>query len=79
MRDGLGSQVSTCDGAPWAKMWMTALALPGKCGARGERAGGHFAFGLGADEIAGIEQVCEGEGADMPMPTRFRNWRRVRK
>ena len=37
---GFGSHVSTCDGPPWAKMWMTCLALAGKCGcfgASGER------------------------------------------
>src|SRR5687767_10618527 len=28
---GLGSQVSTCEGAPWAKIWMTLFAFAGKC------------------------------------------------
>src|SRR5688572_24156588 len=35
--DGLGSQVSICEGAPWAKMWTTCLALAGEWGARGKR------------------------------------------
>ena len=29
---GLGSNVSTCDGPPFMKRWMTRFALPGKCG-----------------------------------------------
>ena len=29
---GLGSNVSTCDGPPFMKRWMTCLALAGKCG-----------------------------------------------
>src|SRR5258708_3300798 len=32
---GLGSQVSTCEGAPWAKMWITRLALAGNGGSFG--------------------------------------------
>ena len=32
---GFGSHVSTCDGPPSAKMWMTCLALAGKCGCFG--------------------------------------------
>jgi len=32
---GLGSQVSMCDGAPLAKMWMMRLAFGVKCGWRG--------------------------------------------
>src|SRR3954469_5830045 len=35
---GLGSNVSTCDGAPPAKMWITRLALPAKWGWRGDSA-----------------------------------------
>ena len=27
--DGFGSHVSTCDGPPWEKMWMTRFALAG--------------------------------------------------
>src|SRR5688572_3742094 len=34
--DGLGSKVSTCDGPPPAKMWMTRLALAGKWGFLGD-------------------------------------------
>ena len=29
---GLGSNVSTCDGPPFRKMWMTCFALAAKCG-----------------------------------------------
>src|ERR1051326_2267439 len=32
VRAGLGSQVSTWEGAPWAKMWTTCLALAGNWG-----------------------------------------------
>src|SRR6266852_3420679 len=34
---GLGSQVSTCDGAPCANMCTTCFAFTGKCGARGAK------------------------------------------
>jgi hypothetical protein len=34
---GFGSQVSMCEGAPWAKMWITALAVAGSGGPRGAR------------------------------------------
>src|SRR5688572_28096241 len=33
--DGFGSNVSTCDGPPLQKMWMTCLALAGKWGCLG--------------------------------------------
>src|SRR5690348_9845895 len=33
--EGLGSNVSTCDGPPFMKRWMTRLALAGNCGALG--------------------------------------------
>ena len=32
---GFGSNVSTCEGPPLAKIWMTCLALAGKWGALG--------------------------------------------
>src|SRR5688572_11425637 len=32
---GFGSNVSTCDGPPLAKMWITRFAFAGKCGERG--------------------------------------------
>src|SRR6185369_11336024 len=35
VRFGLGSNVSTCDGPPWAKIWMTRFAFGAKWGARG--------------------------------------------
>src|SRR5437016_4953241 len=31
-KDGFGSKVSTWDGPPFMKRWMTRLALPGNCG-----------------------------------------------
>src|SRR5262245_23029931 len=36
-REGFGSNVSTCDGPPLQKMWMTCFALAGKCGCFGAR------------------------------------------
>src|SRR4051794_25310789 len=36
-RDGLGSNVSTCDGPPFMNRWTTRWALAGKCGALGAR------------------------------------------
>src|ERR1035441_7160901 len=33
--DGFGSQVSTCDGAPCAKMWTTCFAFAGSGGVLG--------------------------------------------
>src|SRR5688500_16603312 len=35
-RAGFGSNVSTCEGPPLAKMWMTRLALPGNCEGLGD-------------------------------------------
>src|SRR5258708_37816115 len=37
VRAGFGSHVSTCEGAPWAKIWMMDFALVGKCGGWGAR------------------------------------------
>jgi hypothetical protein len=79
---GFGSQVSMCDGAPWAKMWMTALAVAGRGGGRGARG---LPPGEGPVAAAGPQTRSAGSSivasprAPRPMPTRFRNLRRVRK
>ena len=76
---GFGSQVSTWEGAPWAKMWMTALALAGKGGSRG--AMGFVIEGASmppsAKRSIGSSMAAR-LNAPIPSPTRLRNWRRVR-
>jgi len=60
-------------------MWMTALALPGSGGASAHGiAGGRDDVAGSSNKVKGIEQRGEAQ-APTPMPTRFRNWRRVRK
>ena len=79
VRKGFGSHVSMCDGAPWAKMWMTALALPGKwgrCGASALPETG--AAGAPPKSSPGRSMVAR-LSAPRPMPIRLRNCRRVRK
>ena len=74
---GFGSQVSRWEGAPWAKMWMTALALPAKWEGFGAR--GLFAPLTGAARRSeGLSRWAR-ESPPMPIPTRLRNCRRVRK
>src|SRR6185295_11391162 len=76
--EGLGSHVSTCDGAPCAKMWMTLLALPtrgGRRGAKGDK--DPAAWASAGDIISGINAARL--NAPNPMPDRCRNCRRVRK
>ena len=81
---GFGSQVSTCEGAPWAKTWITALALAGKCGARGASgfpaaaAAASTAWGAAPRSSAGLN-IDARLSAPSPRPKRFRNWRRVAK
>jgi len=48
-RVGLGSNVSTCDGPPFRKKWITRLALGVKCGWRGARAEVVCAAGCGGE------------------------------
>ena len=79
---GFGSQVSMCEGAPWAKMWMTDFAVAWRGGGRGAR-------GLAAAEAplaaSGPQRRSAGSSivasprAPRPIPTRFRNLLRVRK
>ena len=80
---GLGSQVSMCEGAPWAKMWMTALAVAGSGGGRGARGvarGREARRRLGAaDRRSAGSSIVARPRAPSPMPTRFRNLLRVRK
>jgi hypothetical protein len=42
--EGFGSNVSTCDGPPLQKMWMTCFALAGKCGCFGARGEAKLSF-----------------------------------
>ena len=57
---GLGSNVSTCDGPPFMKRWMTRLALAGKCGAWGRSGSVEAAVAVWVPD----EQVAEGERAE---------------
>src|SRR5687767_4832287 len=78
-RAGLGSKVSTWDGPPLRKKWMTRLARAGKGGLREAR---------GVDEVARVEAArarlsverswrrVERVSAPMPMPQRWSSWRR---
>src|SRR6185295_7805540 len=70
--EGFGSHVSTCDGAPCAKMWMTLLALPtrgGRRGAKGDK--DPAAWASAGDIISGINAARL--NAPNPMPDRCRN------
>ena len=49
-RAGLGSKVSTWEGPPSQKMWMTRFALGSKCGCFGVR--GEFSAGVCAVVLA---------------------------
>jgi len=78
---GLGSQVSMCEGAPCAKIWITALAVAGSGGALGARGleEGEKPSGSAPEKSsAGSNRVARLR-APRPMPTRFRNFLRVRK
>src|SRR5207245_11340227 len=71
---GLGSNVSTCEGPPFMKRWMTRLALPGKCGALGVT--GETTPTLAwATSLSTLARLS----APKPSPQRQRNCRRVRK
>src|SRR4051812_5992063 len=75
---GFGSHVSTCDGPPSAKMWITALALAGKCGSFGA-SGLASAAARGAPEASAPRPRIDARLiAPKPMPVRSRNWRRVK-
>ena len=79
---GFGSQVSMWEGAPCAKMWITALAVAGSggfLGARGFDPAEKPSPGSVPDTRSlGSRRVARPR-APSPMPTRFRNFRRVRK
>src|SRR5713101_4050717 len=76
---GFGSKVSTCEGAPWAKMWTTRLALAGKCGDLGASAERGSASWTGAAPRQSSAKRVARPNAPNPIPARWRNWRRVRK
>ena len=61
VRSGLGSNVSTCDGPPFMKRWMTRLALAGEVRLlRGERVSDR----LGGQEPGLVEEPGEAERAE---------------
>src|SRR3954447_19965114 len=65
-RAGFGSNVSTWEGPPLRKKWMTRLALGAKCGACADR---------GEPDSACARAPSERK--PIPMPARTRNSRRV--
>src|SRR6185436_6213352 len=70
----LGSNVSTCEGPPLAKMWMTRFARPGKwpfLGARG--------LSVGASSANAWPIRSASISAPMPMPPRQSSSRRLIK
>src|ERR1700722_16524804 len=75
-RAGFGSQVSTCEGAPWAKMWMTLVAFEGKGGFLGA-SGESSPSALTVPTRSSGPSRLANPNAPRPMPNRFRNWRRV--
>ncbi len=75
---GFGSQVSTCDGPPSAKMWMTALALAGKGGSFGASGLASLAAAVSAEACIPMPRIEAKLIAPKPMPVRSRNWRRVK-
>src|SRR5213075_961723 len=82
-RTGFGSQVSTCDGAPWAKMWTTCRARAGRggCLGRSGEAMAPSAASAPAPAAAATGRFSAKSVANpkppKPKPIRFRNWRRV--
>src|SRR4051794_32846598 len=86
-RAGLGSKVSTWDGPPFMKRWMTRLALAGNWGLRAARGwrGSMRGIHVLADGAAGEAWrrpawAMRSARATAPMPTPQRRsiWRRVR-
>src|SRR6185436_11042329 len=69
---GLGSKVSTCDGPPLAKIWITRLALPGKWPFRGESG-----LSVGASSARAWPIRSASISAPMPMPLRHSSSRRL--
>src|SRR6185295_13325525 len=68
---GLGSKVSTCEGPPLAKMWITRFARPGKWPFLGERG-----FSVGESSPSAWPMRSASISAPMPMPPRHSNSRR---
>src|SRR4051812_3994682 len=73
---GFGSHVSTCDGAPSAKMWITCFAFTGKCGDFGA-SGLRFVPTAASASNALMPKSDARLRAPKPMPVRQRNCRRV--
>ena len=69
---GFGSQVSTCDGAPWAKTWTTCLALAGNGGTLGSSVASASACAI-LDNRPSPNSAARLK-APKPMPARWRNW-----
>src|SRR4051812_44843883 len=77
-RAGLGSKVSTCDGPPLRKMWMTRFALPGKCGFFGARGDTARLRSRGAPrDRPSLASNPASPSEAMPMPERDSSSRRV--
>src|SRR6185436_10817913 len=71
---GLGSNVSTCEGPPLAKIWMTRFARPGKWPFLGDRG-----LSVGASSAKAWPRRSASISAPMPMPPRHRSSRRLIK
>ena len=79
---GFGSHVSMCDGAPCAKMWMTDLAVAGSGGALGARGLAEADSPCAASSAPSMSRgssIAASPSAPIPIPTRLRNFLRVRK
>src|SRR5262249_41707962 len=76
---GLGSNVSTCDGPPFMKRWITRLARAWNCGALG-RSGLTLASAALAGRASKPAWAIRPPKASepKPMPDRHRSSRRVR-
>src|SRR5687768_3731539 len=80
VNSGFGSHVSTCEGPPEAKIWMTDLALTLKCDALGTRGDKDLAAPAGAAMASyGLMPNTEARlTAPKTMPVRTRNSRLVK-
>ncbi len=70
--DGFGSNVSTCEGPPLRKIWITRLALGAKCDCLTESVDDTAAQ-------AALGSIDPRAKPPMPIPQRERNSRRVKK
>ena len=72
----LGIKVSTCEGPPLAKIWMTRFALPGNCGALA--ASGELLAEPALTPNNSEPRRFASPTIPKPMPQRIRKSRRVR-